>query len=136
MNLIKWLLTLPIRDNVRDKIQIEMNQNIFAIAYSLHDLVDLGKRSENLTMTLEECTSPTNFELSAAREQIDQLQARITKLELEWLHLSEIWGQYFPPTVTILDPETEDPPVGSEEWQINLAKENSRIVKEHHEGGG
>ena len=132
MNLIKWLLTLPIRDNVRDKIQIEMNQNIFAIAYSLHDLVDLGKRSENLSGF----DGPTNFGLSAAREQIDQLQARITKLELEWLHLSEIWGQYFPPTVTILDPETEDPPVGSEEWQINLAKENSRIVKEHHEGGG
>jgi len=76
MNLIKWLLTLPIRDNVRDKIQIEMNQNIFAIAYSLHDLVDLGKRSETLGAVLEEREGSTC-------STITDLQQRVARLELE-----------------------------------------------------
>ena len=130
MNLIKWLLTLPIRDNVRDKIQIEMNQNIFAIAYSLHDLVDLGKRSENLSGF----DGPTNFGLSAAREEIDHLKGDIYLLQGR---LSGIEKALFSPNVSDLNiEETEDPPVGSEEWQINLAKEHSRIVKEHDEGGG
>ena len=76
MNLIKWLLTLPTRDKVRDNIQIEMNQNIFAIAYSLHDLVDLGKRSETLGAVLEEREGSTC-------STITDLQQRVARLELE-----------------------------------------------------
>ncbi|HUV45559.1 MAG TPA: hypothetical protein VMW45_00615 [Dehalococcoidia bacterium] len=97
MNLIQWLLTLPIRATIKDKDRLETKQDIYMIALCLKELVDQGNRGERLDGVLEERNC-----LSCA-----DLEKRIAKLELEWLHLSEVWGQYSPPTVTLLNSDEE-----------------------------
>ena len=97
MNLIQWLLTLPIRDAAREENRVDAERSLQDICYYLQDLAEQGKRNEAIGAVLEERDC-----LSCA-----DLEKRIAKLELEWLHLSEVWGQYYPPTVTLLNSDEE-----------------------------
>ena len=83
MNLIQWLLTLPIRATIRDKDRLETKQDIYMIALCLKELVDQGNRGERLDGVLEEREGSTC-------STITDLQQRVIRLELERLGVSDL----------------------------------------------
>jgi len=113
MNLIQWLLTLPIRDAVREKNRLRMKEDISeisdslkAINYNLRELVEMEKRGERLGAVLEERESGGYADLESRLRLLEGRQSGLEKIYLDHAHanlekrLATLEQALWPTTVT------------------------------------